>query len=49
MFYVGWGLLNYAKEMAYSALGADIEKSIPEAEMVSWKIRSLDLLLIILG
>lgn len=27
IFYVGWGLLNYAKEITYSALGADIEKS----------------------
>lgn len=36
-------------ETAYSALEAVIKKSIPEAEMVSWKIRSLNLLLFILG
>jgi len=47
--FVVWGLLNYAKELAYSALGAYNEKSILEVEMGSRKIRSPDLLLIILG
>lgn len=44
--FICYSLFN---DMTYSALKAVTEKSVAESEVVSWKTRSLNLLLFILG